>query len=202
MGQALKGIELMRRLFSILLSVFLVVGFAPLANAEAGPALNDDRADTSFVANGLTPCAENARFQERASAATTDQAVARFDRYSKASCGDDGLPHLIIGPTIEPFGALSMRGHEGDVLIPAHIFVFIAGIIGWAGREYLKLARASKKDAVDKELFIDSDLLRDALVKGAQWPLMANKEGRSGELRESNKNITCSPESDYSNVPF
>ncbi len=192
----------MRRLFAILLSVFLVFGLAPIAaNAAQGAALNPDRADTTFVANGLTTCSENARFQERASLASTPKDIARFERYGKASCGDEGLPHLIIGPTIEPFGALSMRGHEGDVLIPAHIFVFVAGIIGWSGREYLKLARASK-DSADKEIFIDSDLLKTALIKGAQWPFAANKEGRGGELRESNKNITTSPESDYSNVPF
>jgi photosystem I subunit 3 len=94
-----------------------------------------------------------------------------------------------------------MRGHEGDVLIPAHIFIFVAGMIGWAGREYLIMARESG-DAVDKEIFIDSALLQKALIKGAQWPFNANSQGRSGQLRESNKNITTSPESDYSDVPF
>ncbi len=191
----------MRRFFAILLSAFLVIGFAPLANAASGPEFNPDRDDTTFEASALTTCAENSRFQERASAASTPQAIARFERYSKASCGDDGLPHLIIAPTLEPFGALANRGHEGDVLIPAHIFIFVAGIIGWAGREYLRAAKASN-DPVDKELFFDPDLLRDALVKGARWPELADKQSRGGDLRESNKNITCSPESDYSQVPF
>jgi len=191
----------MRRFFAILLSAFLVIGFAPLANAESGAALNPDRASTAFTASALTSCSENSRFQERASAASTPQAVARFERYSQASCGDDGLPHLIIAPTLEPFGALANRGHEGDVLIPAHIFIFVAGIIGWAGREYLKLARASN-DPADKEIFLDPDMLRTALVKGARWPELADQESRGGQLRESNKNITCSPESDYSKVPF
>ncbi len=191
----------MRRLFAILISAFLVVGFAPLANAAPGPALNADRADTTFTAAPLNQCSENPRFQERASAASTPQAIARFERYGKVSCGDDGLPHLIIAATIEPFGALFMRGNEGNVLIPAHIFVGVCGIIGWAGREYLKMARESG-EAVDKEIFIDSALLQKALIKGAQWPFAANSQGRSGELRESNKNITTSPESDYSKVPF
>ncbi len=181
----------MRRLFAVLLTAFLFLGFAPLANAE-GAEFNADRADTTFPVNGLTPCSENARFQERAGAASTPQAVARFERYSQASCGDDGLPHLIITPTIEPFGAEAMRGHEGDVLIPGHIFLYVAGIIGWSGREYLKASRGSK-DAADKEIFLDPDLVRDALIKGVQWPLMADKEGRSGELRESDNNITVSP---------
>ncbi len=175
----------MRRLFAILLSAFLLVGFAPLANA--GAEFNPDRESTSFAASGLTSCADNARFQERARSASTPQDIARFERYGEALCGDDGLPHLIISPTIEPFGAAAMRGQEGNILIPAHIFVYVAGIIGWAGREYLKGAKASK-DAADKEIFFDPDLLRTALFKGAQWPLEAHKEGVSGQLREPEHN--------------
>lgn len=180
----------MRRLFAILLSAFLVIGFAPIANA--GPDLNPDRESTSFTASVLTQCSENARFQQRAGGATTPQAIARFERYGQASCGDDGLPHLIVAPTIEPFGAGANRGHEGDVLIPGHIFLYVAGIIGWSGREYLKRSR-SAKDAADKEIFLDPDLVRDSLFAGLQWPLMADKEGRSGELRESDDKITISP---------
>ena len=129
----------MRRLFSILLSAFLLLGLAPIANA-AGEAVNADRASTEFTATGLTPCSENSRFQERAAEASTPKDIARFERYSKASCGDDGLPHLVVAATIEPFGALANRHHEGDILIPGHIFIYIAGIIGWSGREYLRLS--------------------------------------------------------------
>ena len=177
------------------------MGFAPIVNAAQGVALNPDREDTSFSASALAPCSENARFNERASAASTAQDIARFDRYSRASCGDDGLPHLIIGPTIEPFGANVFRGHEGDILIPGHIFLYIAGIIGWSGREYLKLSRASKNPA-ENEIFLNPDFLRVALAKGAMWPLEADKEARSGRLRESNNKITTSPESDFSKVSF
>ena len=42
----------MRRLFAILISAFLVLGFAPLANAATGAALNADRADTTFIESG------------------------------------------------------------------------------------------------------------------------------------------------------
>ncbi|WP_320674274.1 Photosystem I reaction center subunit III [Prochlorococcus sp. MIT 1341] len=180
----------MRRLFAVLLSGLLVFGFAPVAKAEI-----------SDLHGGLTPCSESARFQERASAASTPQAIERFERYSKAVCGDDGLPHLIVPATIEPFGANVFRGHEGDVLIPGHIFLYVAGIIGWSGREYLKLARASKNPA-ENEIFLDPDFLRAALAKGAMWPLEADKEARSGRLRESNSKITTSPESDFSKVSF
>ncbi len=178
----------MRRLFSILLSAFLFLGLAPIVNA-AGEALNQDRASTEFTASALTSCSENARFQERASSATTAKDIARFERYSKASCGDDGLPHLVIAATIEPFGALANRHHEGDVLIPAHIFIYIAGIIGWSGREYLRASKKLKNPA-ENEIFIDFALARSCLIKGAAWPLEANKQGRSGDLREKDENIT------------
>ncbi len=177
----------MRRLFSILLSAFLLLGLAPVANA--GLALNPDRGSTEFTASALTQCSENARFQERANGASTPKDVARFNRYSKASCGDDGLPHLIIAATIEPFGALANRHHEGDVLIPAHIFIYIAGIIGWSGREYLRASKL-KKNPAENEIFIDFALARESLRKGAAWPLEANRQGRSGELREKDENIT------------
>ncbi|KGG16491.1 MULTISPECIES: photosystem I reaction center subunit III [unclassified Prochlorococcus] len=178
----------MRRLFSILLSAFLVLGLAPLANA-AGEAVNRDRPSTDFIASGLTPCSDNARFQERAAGASTPKDIARFERYSKASCGDDGLPHLVITPTIEPFGALASRHHEGDVLIPGHIFIYIAGIIGWSGREYLRASKQNKNPS-ENEIFIDFALARKCLIKGAAWPFEANKQGRNGDLREKDENIS------------
>ncbi len=179
----------MSRIFSILLSAFLFLGFVPLANAQSGPELNADRGSTEFTASALQQCSENARFQERASAASTPKDIARFERYSKASCGDDGLPHLLIGPTIEPFGALLSRGHEGDLLIPAHIFIYIAGIIGWSGREYLRESKKLKNPA-ENEIIIDFALARKCLVKGAAWPIEANKQGRNGDLREKDENIS------------
>ncbi len=178
----------MRRLFSILLSAFLLLGLAPTVNA-AGEALNADRSSTEFTASALTSCSENARFQERAAGATTPKDIARFERYSKASCGDDGLPHLVIGATIEPFGALANRHHEGDILIPAHIFIYVAGIIGWSGREYLRASKNTKNPA-DNEIFIDFALARQCLIKGAAWPVEANKQGRNGDLREKDENIS------------
>jgi photosystem I subunit 3 len=179
----------MSRLLSILLSAFLFLGIAPIANARPGPALNADRAPTDFTASALVSCADNPRFQERASTASTDQAIKRFERYSKALCGDDGLPHLIIGPPLEPWGALLNRRHEGDLLIPGVLFIYIAGIIGWSGREYLIESKKTKNPA-DLEIIIDLDLARKCLVKGAQWPLLANKQGRNGDLREKDNNIT------------
>ena len=82
------------RLFALLASVFLLFGFAPSAQADIG---------------GLTPCSETPRFQQRAAAASTDQAKARFAYYGKALCGTDGLPHLITD---------GRWSHAGDFTIP------------------------------------------------------------------------------------
>ena len=184
-----KELNLIGRLFGILLSVLVFVGFASTANAAKGAVLNNDRPPTEFSSSGLTPCAENARFQERAAAASTPKDIARFKRYSKASCGDDGLPHLLIGPPIEPFGALLNRGHEGDLLIPGVMFIYITGIIGWSGREYLRYARTQKNPA-EYEIIIDTAVAWQCLKKGAAWPLHANREGKNGDLRESDKNVS------------
>ena len=35
------------------------------------------------------------------------------------------------------------------------------------------------KNPADLEIIIDLDLARKCLIKGAQWPLLANKQGRN-----------------------
>jgi len=179
----------MKFFFSIITSIFIIIGFSPLAFAAKGPVLNADRASTAYTASALQKCSENPKFMERASSATTQKDITRFKRYGKALCGDDGLPHLIIGPPLEPFGALLNRGHEGDLLIPGVLFIYIAGIIGWSGREYL-IESKKAKDPSEYEIIIDLKLARKCLVKGAQWPLLANRQGKDGSLREKDKNIT------------
>jgi photosystem I subunit 3 len=158
----------MRRLFAVLLSAFLLIGFAPVANADIG---------------GLTPCAENARFQQRAATAATPQAEARFELYSQALCGADGLPHLIVD------GRFS---HAGDFTIPGIAFLYIAGCIGWAGRSYIQAVR-SRKDATMHEIQIDLPLAFKSTLAAATWPLAAFSEWSSGKLTESDSKITVSP---------
>jgi photosystem I subunit 3 len=158
----------MRPLFAVLLSAFLFFGFAPAARAEIG---------------GLTPCAENPRFQQRAGAATTDQAKARFQMYSQALCGTDGLPHLIVD---------GRWSHVGDFTIPGIAFLYIAGCIGWAGRTYLMAIRGAK-DATMKEIQIDLPLAFKSTLAAATWPLAAFKEFTSGKMLESDANVTVSP---------
>jgi photosystem I subunit 3 len=164
----------MRRLFprlcAVLLSAFLLFGFAPVAKADASVA-------------GLTPCAESPRFQQRAAAAKTDQAKARFEMYSQALCGTDGLPHLIVD---------GRWSHAGDFLIPGIAFLYIAGCIGWAGRTYLMAIRGSK-DATMREIQIDVPLAFKSTLAAASWPLAAFGEFTGRKLTESDDKITVSP---------
>ena len=152
-----------------MLSCFLLFDFAPTARAAS-------------IA-GLTPCAENPRFQQRAAAAQTDQAKARFELYSQAVCGTDGLPHLIVD---------GRWSHAGDFMIPGIAFLYIAGCIGWAGRNYLMAIRNSK-DATMKEIQIDLPLAFKSTLAAASWPLAAFGELTSRKLTESENNITVSP---------
>ncbi|MFM7753686.1 MAG: Photosystem I reaction center subunit III [Cyanobium sp.] len=164
----------MRRLFprlcAVLLSAFLLFGFAPVAKADASLA-------------GLTPCAESPRFQQRAAAAKTDQAKARFQMYSQALCGTDGLPHLIVD---------GRWSHAGDFLIPGIAFLYIAGCIGWAGRTYLMAIRGSK-DATMREIQIDVPLAFKSTLAAASWPLAAFGELTGKKLTEDDNKITVSP---------
>ena len=158
----------MRRLFALALSALLVFGFAPVAKADVA---------------GLTPCSESARFQQRASAASTPQAKARFDMYSQAVCGEDGLPHLIVDGRWD---------HAGDFVYPGLMFLYVAGCIGWSGREYLKATRGTK-DQYMKEIQIDLPLAFKSLIASATWPLAAVREFTSGKLLEDDSKITVSP---------
>lgn len=158
----------MRRLFAVVLSAFLLFGFAPAARADVA---------------GLTPCSQNARFQQRAAAAKTDQAKARFEVYGQALCGTDGLPHLIVD---------GRWSHAGDFLIPGLLFLYIAGTIGWAGRGYLIAVRGGK-DATMKEIQIDLPLAFKTTLAAAVWPLAAFSDFASGKMIEADSKVTVSP---------
>ena len=158
----------MRRLFAVLISALLLFGFAPVAKADVA---------------GLTPCSESARFQQRAANASTPQAKARFEMYSQAVCGADGLPHLIVD---------GRWTHAGDFMIPGIAFLYIAGCIGWAGRSYI-IAVRGRKDAAMNEIQIDLPLALKCTIGAASWPLAALAEYKGGKLLEADDKITVSP---------
>jgi photosystem I subunit 3 len=159
----------MGRLLALILAVCLWIGFAAPASAD-------------YYAN-LTPCSQSPEFLAKAQAASTEQAKARFERYSQALCGDDGLPHLIADGNI---------AHAGDFVIPGVMFLYIAGWIGWAGRTYLQLAKKSS-NAEEKEIIIDVPVAIQCSLGAALWPLLALKEFASGEMFAKDNEITLSP---------
>ena len=158
----------MRQIFALVLAVCLWFGAVPTAAAEIA---------------GLTPCSESAAFISRAEQATTAQAQARFDRYSQALCGEEGLPHLIVD---------GRWSHAGDFMIPGLMFLYIAGWIGWAGRSYL-IAIRSDKNPREKEIIIDVPLALKCSLGAATWPMAAFGEFTSGQLTAKENEITVSP---------
>ena len=165
----------MRRLFALALVFCLWFGFAAPASASMAGA---------NVA-GLTPCGESAAFQQRASAAKTEGAKARFDFYANSTllCGEDGLPHLVVDGDL---------AHLGEFVIPGILFLYIAGWIGWAGRSYLIESRSVKKPE-EMEIIIDTGLAIKSSLAGAAWPLAAFKDMVSGEMFAKEDEITVSP---------
>jgi photosystem I subunit 3 len=160
----------MRRLFALVVVLFLWVGFVPPASADIA---------------GLTPCSESQAFQARAAQARTPQAKARFQAYadSQVLCGPEGLPHLIVD------GRLS---HAGEFLIPGVLFLYITGWIGWVGRSYLITVRKDKNPEM-KEVLIDVPLAVKCALSGFAWPLAALKELTTGELVEDDNKIPVGP---------
>lgn len=164
----------MRRLFSLVLVCTLWFGFfSPSASADVA---------------GLVPCSESQAFQNRAASAknTTGDPQSgqkRFERYSEALCGPEGLPHLVVD------GRFS---HAGDFLIPSVLFLYIAGWIGWAGRSYLQAIKKEKNPAMS-EIIINVPLAVKFMLAGFAWPLVAFKEMTTGEMFAKEEEITVSP---------
>ncbi|WP_448562803.1 Photosystem I reaction center subunit III [Trichothermofontia sp.] len=163
----------MRRLFALVLAIFLWAAVVPTASADVA---------------GLVPCSESSAFLQRAknarpTTADPDSGKKRFERYSEALCGPEGLPHLIVD------GRLS---RAGDFLIPSVLFLYIAGWIGWVGRAYLQAAKKSSNPE-EKEIIIDIPLAVSLSLTGFIWPLAALKEFTSGELLAKDEEVSVSP---------
>jgi photosystem I subunit III len=156
----------MRRLFALVLVLFLWVGFTPSSSAY-----------------NLTTCADTPAYQKRAAAATTEQAKARFEGYSSLLCGTDGLPHLIVDGNL---------AHAGEFTIPSLLFLYIAGWIGWVGRAYIISVRGGKQPEMD-EIIIDVPKAVGLMLTGFLWPVAALKELTTGELTAKDSEINVSP---------
>lgn len=163
---------------------------------------------TNAEVAGLTPCKDSPAFNQRLKTSikklekrlakydpSTPPALAleaqitktktRFDKYGKAGllCGADGLPHLVTD---------GRWNRAGDFVFPGLLFLYITGWIGWVGRGYLQ-AIAKTKKPTEKEIIIDVPLALKFSASGFTWPLAAWQEFTSGNLIESQDNITVSP---------
>jgi len=190
----------MKRLFALILVISLWFGVS-LASTPAAYA--------EFSFNALTPCATSSAYQDRlqsevggytarldnfkAGSAPAEylkgkiaQTEARFAKYAQAGllCGEDGLPHLISDGRWD---------RAGEFTIPALMFLYIAGWIGWVGRSYLIAIRKDKATAAQKEILIDLPLAVKFSLTGFAWPLAALKEFGTGELVAPENEVTVSP---------
>ena len=77
-----------------------------------------------------------------------------------------------------------------ELTIPAMMFIYIAGCIGWAGRKYLIVVR-ERKDAAMSEIILDVRLAIKCILTSAVWPAEAHFEAKNNKLVESN--VTISP---------
>jgi photosystem I subunit III len=169
----IKGNNPMQRLFALILAFCLWFSFTPPSMA---------------LGAGLVPCKDSPAFQQRAENARNTTAdpqsgAKRFERYSQALCGPEGLPHLIVDGRLD---------RAGDFLIPGILFLYIAGWIGWVGRAYLIAVRKTDSPEM-KEIVIDVPLAFQTMLTGFAWPAAALKEFTTGELTAKDTEITISP---------
>ncbi|MFN3926309.1 MAG: Photosystem I reaction center subunit III [Pseudanabaenaceae cyanobacterium] len=186
----------MQKVIALILAVCLWLVVAPSAHAE-------------FKFSTLTPCGDSPAFQERLQAEVDSYTArlekfapnspqykyleakiaateARFNNYANSSllCGEDGLPHLISDGRWD---------HAGEFIIPSLLFLYIAGWIGWVGRDYLRAIRQDTDTATEKEIIIDTALAIKFMLSGFLWPLAAIKEFTTGELLAKDEEISVSP---------
>ena len=158
--------------------------------------------------SGLVPCKDSAVFKKRldgsvkklnsrlenyeegtpaylALQAQIEQTKARFDKYGKQGllCGADGLPHLI---------ADGRPSHAGEFVLPAILFLYITGYIGWAGRSYLQYAKKTDKPN-ESEIIINVPVAIGMMSASFLWPIAAWKELVSGDLLVPSNEVTVSP---------
>jgi len=85
-------------------------------------------------------------------------AKRRNEAYGDLLCGKrDGNPRTIAN------GEINVRR---SVVLPGFAFLYIAGWIGWTGREYLLRTRSK-----EKELYIDLPLFAQCSASGFAWPV-------------------------------
>ena len=158
--------------------------------------------------SGLIPCRDSSTFQRRLDSSVAkltarltnyeegtpaylalqdqiDRTKLRFDKYGKQGllCGAEGLPHLI---------ADGRASHAGEFVLPAILFLYITGYIGWSGRSYQQYTKTTDKPN-ENEIIINVPVALGMMSASFLWPLAAWKELTTGELLVSGDNLTVSP---------
>ena len=183
----------MKRWFLSFLTLTLFISTPQIASADVA---------------GLVPCKDSAVFKRRLEGSVKKLSArlenydegtpaylalqeqigrteARFDKYGKQGllCGADGLPHLI---------ADGRPSHAGEFVLPAIMFLYITGWIGWAGRSYLQFTKKTDKPN-ENEIIINVPVAVGMMSASFLWPLAAWKELVSGELLVPGNEVTGSP---------
>jgi photosystem I subunit III len=158
---------MIKKLLPLFLAIILWFAAAPTASADGI----------------LVKCKDSPAYIERVASYPDNYYFNQPDRaYGEyLSCGEDGLPHLVI----------SLR-NAVDIAIAFSIFFYITGFIGWSGRAYLQKI-SQQKSQEQSEIFINLPLAIQSLTQGLLWPMLAVKELMSGELTAKDNEISVSP---------
>jgi len=77
--------------------------------------------------------------------------------------------------------------------IPTIGFLYVAGWIGYVGRNYIQAVKATKDKPTQAEIILDVPMALRMAFQGAAWPAAVVEELKSGTLTEKEENITVSP---------
>ena len=183
----------MKRWFLFFLTFAVFTGTPQLASADV---------------SGLVPCKDSAGFKKRLDGSVQtltsrlenyeegtpaylalqeqiERTHTRFDKYGKQGllCGADGLPHFI---------ADGRPSHAVEFVLPAILFLYIAGYIGWSGRSYLQYTKTTDKPN-ENEIIINVPVALGMMSASFLWPLAAWKELVYGDLLVPGDEVTVSP---------
>ena len=163
--------------------------------------------------SGLVPCKDSAVFKKRQAASVKKLSArlsnyevdtpaylalqeqiaktdARFDKYGKLLCGAESLPSLVANQ--QAVSENKQASHAGEFVLPAILFLYITGYIGWSGRSYQQYTKTTDKPN-ENEIIINVPVALGMMSASFLWPLAAWKELTTGELLVSGDDLTVSP---------
>ena len=77
-------------------------------------------------------------------------------------------------------------------MLPAILFIYITGYIGWSGRSYLQYTKKTDKPS-ENEIIINVPVAIGMMSASFLWPVAAWKELVSDELLVPSNEVTVSP---------